>query len=367
MRKAPPRARCAEPTIKPRARRVFKSTSEIITLYGTKVREKLKPLFSAQDIDYPPTAITSTQQFVWAGPRRGEERDGTSVVTKKFFIRGFKNGATTYVYTRDLLGSLAEVCDNSGAAQAAYSFDPFGRQQLMIGSAGADFTYAGNYFHSRSSLQLTNFRAYNAALGRFINRDPIQEQGGINLYSYVRNNPATNIDPNGLAPQSKPTRYWIDDAFARETGVPSNVIKQGGCIAVVRFRLNQGQAGLPENNPPPGTDCYWGDGTDTEPAVKKCLKKNCDPGSHLVIWCKQGHLGSGQAPGDPGSPVPNPGGIWDGGADKSGYFNYAVYNQDSGMYYGANTDGGCGYTSGSMQGASDSMNGSMCCASCVKN
>jgi hypothetical protein len=42
--------------------------------------------------------------------------------------------------------------------------------------------------------------AYKTASGRFkwLNQDPIQERGGINLYGFVGNNPVNNFDPFGL-------------------------------------------------------------------------------------------------------------------------------------------------------------------------
>ncbi|MCI0565142.1 MAG: RHS repeat-associated core domain-containing protein, partial [Nitrososphaera sp.] len=35
-------------------------------------------------------------------------------------------------------------------------------------------------------------------LGRWLNRDPIEEAGGINLYGFVENDPINWIDPHGL-------------------------------------------------------------------------------------------------------------------------------------------------------------------------
>ena len=41
-------------------------------------------------------------------------------------------------------------------------------------------------------------RWYDAQLGRFLSQDPIGHAGGLNLYSYVGNNPTTFNDPSGL-------------------------------------------------------------------------------------------------------------------------------------------------------------------------
>jgi RHS repeat-associated protein len=105
----------------------------------------------------------------------------------------------TTVNTKDDQGSIREMVDASGNLVAEYAYDPYGRQ-TRIGGAGpdSDFGYAGYYVHSRSGLNLTATRAYSPSLGRFINRDPSGEEGGINLYAYVMNNPIGHSDPTGL-------------------------------------------------------------------------------------------------------------------------------------------------------------------------
>jgi RHS repeat-associated protein len=52
-------------------------------------------------------------------------------------------------------------------------------------------------FHAPSELYLTQYRIYDPRTGRWLSRDPIEEEGGINLYGYVGGNPVSYIDPNG--------------------------------------------------------------------------------------------------------------------------------------------------------------------------
>lgn len=81
--------------------------------------------------------------------------------------------------------------------EAQYAFDPYGIKTVISETVPSDFQYAGYYSHARSGLNLTRTRAYNAGVGRWLNRDTIGESGGNNLYGYVANNPINFNDPTG--------------------------------------------------------------------------------------------------------------------------------------------------------------------------
>ena len=58
---------------------------------------------------------------------------------------------------------------------------------------------------------------YSPSLSRWINRDPIGENGGVNLYAYVENSPVGSTDPEGLAPKGwTPSRKGYKNCTAPE-------------------------------------------------------------------------------------------------------------------------------------------------------
>ena len=78
-------------------------------------------------------------------------------------------------------------------------YDAFGNEVHLIGDE-RDYGYASNYRYytdRTTGLQYLKSRYYDPLLGRFISRDPIRYQGGINLYAYVENNPIMWVDPSG--------------------------------------------------------------------------------------------------------------------------------------------------------------------------
>jgi RHS repeat-associated protein len=158
------------------------------------------------------STTNNDKQFVWCGQELCEERDTTGTnVTKRFFGQGEQISGTNYFFARDHLGSVRQMTDTNGTVRACYSYDPYGRRssnQIVSAPIEADFGFENYYYHAPSGLQLTLFRVYSADVGRWLNRDPIEEDGGINLYQYVANNPINNIDPDGLTLLSNWNFFW---------------------------------------------------------------------------------------------------------------------------------------------------------------
>lgn len=115
-------------------------------------------------------------------------------------------GDDQYYFHKNRLGSTVAVTNASGAVVERYSYDAFGAPQFFapngaeISSSviGNDILFTGREYDSETGLYYYRARTLNPAVGRFLQQDPIRNQDGINMYSYVHNNPVNYTDPSGL-------------------------------------------------------------------------------------------------------------------------------------------------------------------------
>jgi RHS repeat-associated protein len=114
------------------------------------------------------------------------------------------NWSSHNFYHADGNGNVTALVNSSGALQASYKYDPFGRWLSGGGSLasanGLRFSskpWVGFAGSTTSGLYYYGYRFYDPYLQRWPNRDPIGELGGLNLYGFVGNNSISRVDTDG--------------------------------------------------------------------------------------------------------------------------------------------------------------------------
>jgi RHS repeat-associated protein len=121
---------------------------------------------------------------------------------------GFSSSSWTthHFYHADGDGNITYLVDSSQAMAATYRYDPFGNTISSSGTMAATnvYRFSSKEIHVNSGLYNYLYRWYDPTLQRWLNRDPIFEIGGINLYSFLYCSPLNSVDPFGLADSRPP-------------------------------------------------------------------------------------------------------------------------------------------------------------------
>ncbi len=168
---------------------------------------------------------SNERRFLYDGNLVVEERDATNQ-SQVFYTRGrdlsgtiagaggiggllARTPTTDYLtsssaahafYFSDANGNVTTLTGTNQTVLAKYLYDAFGN---ILSSSGplADinlYRFSSKEIHLNSRLIYFGLRFYSPSLQRWINRDPIAENGGLNLYAYVLNDPVNLSDPLGL-------------------------------------------------------------------------------------------------------------------------------------------------------------------------
>lgn len=116
--------------------------------------------------------------------------------------------ATRYLF-HDHLGSVVRIADANGALAEGLDFTAFGERRSYsdpngAGSASPTTTrgFTGHEMVDSTGIIHMNGRIYDAALGRFLQPDPLVQSPdnaqSWNAYTYVFNNPLAYTDPTGM-------------------------------------------------------------------------------------------------------------------------------------------------------------------------
>jgi RHS repeat-associated protein len=159
---------------------------------------------------------TTATHYLYDGWNRIAEYSGTTLETTYLWgmdlsgtmqgaggvggLLSVKSGSAVHYPAFDGNGNVSEYLDGNGAVAAHFEYDPFGN--LVVDSQGnaAAFPYR---FSTKpqdptTGLYYYGYRYYDPVTGRWPSRDPIEEEGGINLYGFVGNDSVARGDILGL-------------------------------------------------------------------------------------------------------------------------------------------------------------------------
>ncbi len=93
--------------------------------------------------------------------------------------------------------NATEVFDVQRTITTAYDYSPYGTAS-KVGEPIQPVQWSSKVYDEELALVYYNYRHYNPMDGRWINRDPIAEEGGWNLYAFVKNSPQDKYDGLGF-------------------------------------------------------------------------------------------------------------------------------------------------------------------------
>ena len=210
-----------------KGRRIRKTTAEAETTF----------LYDGWNLIYEREvsgAVTNETLYYWGKDLSGKVQ-GAGGVGGLLYLK--RNGMI-YAPHYDAYGNVLRYTDAAGNVVAEYTYNAFGGTISSSGFLADVFhiRYSTKYLDAESDLYYYGYRFYSPVLCRWLTRDPLEEEGGINLYGFCRNCPVMLVDPNGediylytgndsgnplndAIHQTVAVDTWSDDCPPRKTGV----------------------------------------------------------------------------------------------------------------------------------------------------
>jgi RHS repeat-associated protein len=188
-------------------------------IYDGKMRRRIRKEFEWRNGGW---VGTTERRYVYDGNLVLQERNEfnlpTVTYTRGLDLSGSLQGAggiggllamsqhsttpTTHSYYHaDGNGNVTMLIYSNQTVAAKYLYDPFGNTLAASGPlAEANlYRFSSKELHPASAFVYYLYRYYAPDLQRWLNRDPINEQGGINLYAAAESDLINYTDPLGLA------------------------------------------------------------------------------------------------------------------------------------------------------------------------
>ena len=151
------------------------------------------------------SAGSTTVRYAYDGASPSAEYDGSSNLQRRYvdgpgldepLVRYEGTGLSDRRwYVADERGSVLAETGGTGSANYVNRYGAYGEPAP---SNSGRFGYTGHVWLADAELNHARNRAYNPELGRFMQTDPIGQNGGTNIYGYVDGDPMNFTDPWGL-------------------------------------------------------------------------------------------------------------------------------------------------------------------------
>jgi len=167
-----------------------------------------------------------------------------------------KNGCDVYVPLYDGVGNVVQYVDKYGTLVAQYAYDAFGNtiQKSGVKADELKMRFSTRYFDDEAGLYYFGHRFYSPRIARWLTRDPIEEDGGLNLYAYCGNNALFYYDKDGRA------------YFAYR---PLNIVRGLGVVGTIKDDIDNVVVGHEnlffEDGKTPSNLGYFADGLHPDP------------------------------------------------------------------------------------------------------
>jgi RHS repeat-associated protein len=164
------------------------------------------------------TNKTVIRSYVWGLDLSGSEQ-GAGGVGGLLAVKPGNGMAQFAAY--DGNGNVTALVDGTtGTYTARYEYGPFGEPIRVSGTHGSanPFRFSTKFTDDETGLMYYGFRYYNPITGRWVNRDPIGEKGGSNLYGFVGNSSVNRIDLLGAYEYESSIDMFLEFWFGRGRG-----------------------------------------------------------------------------------------------------------------------------------------------------
>ena len=208
------------------------------------------------------------------------------------------NLTTAYHYQYDGNGNVTEISTAAGTTAATYRYDAFGNALVASGAYAAQNRYR---FSTKpldteipsAALYYYGYRFYDPVTGRWPSRDPIEEEGGINLYGFILNSPIGTYDLLGLSSCCPSDNFSCDDCSGQCSSCP--IEEKSKCESDCRnAKLNMkcGPEGNGGGGPDDDDDDEGGGGGGS--CFDRCMRQSGGYGALAALGV--GTVGGGSVP-----------------------------------------------------------------------